>query len=291
MKVQRRLFDAHSHIGAMGSFPYYNGPAVNPTVIEYADAAAMLKHMDTVGVERAMIIPNYGIPDSTLSFKFNPLVVDACEHNDRFYGAIWVSPMPKDRPLNQEAIKHAGAKGIKALKITCLLGGTYKVADWDEETRAVWDELVDACEANNLIFKLHTSPGGTSDISNVLTFIREYGKRIRIYVVHMGGGVSGNIKYVPVFFDLVKEGYKVYGDFTWSPGFGSRWMLTELQERGEAWDRIMFACDTPWSDFWSEYYRIEPQNISDELKDRLYYRNAAELYESCGSAALLKAKG
>jgi predicted TIM-barrel fold metal-dependent hydrolase len=287
MKVQRRVFDAHSHIGALGSYPYYGAKTpVNPTVIEYPDTASMIKHMDDHGVERAMIIPNYGIPDSTLSFKYNPLVIDSLEHNDRFVGAIWVSPVLKDRPLNQEAIKHAGDKGVKALKATCLLGGTYKIADWDADTKALWEELIDCCEANNLIFVLHTSPGGTSDISNLLTLIREYGKRIRIYVVHMGGGVSGNIKYVPVFFDLVKEGYKVYGDFTWSPGFGSRWMITELQERGEAWDRIMFAADTPWSDFWSEYYRIEYMNVSEELKDRLYYVNATELYESCGRSAM-----
>jgi predicted TIM-barrel fold metal-dependent hydrolase len=286
MKVQRRLFDAHSHIGELGPFPYYGLPTpVNPTVIEYKDTAAMIKHMDDHGVERQMVIPNYGIPDSSQPFRFNPLVVDSTEHEDRFVGALWVSPLLKDQERNRESLKHVGDKGIKALKSTCLLGGTYKVDDWDAETRANWDELIDACEANNLIFHLHTSPGGTSDISNMLTFIREYGKRIRIYVVHMGGGVSGNIKYVPVFFDLVREGYKVYGDFTWSPGFGSRWMLDELQKRGEAWDRIMFASDTPWSDFWSEYYRIENANISEELKDRLFYQNAADLYESCGRSA------
>jgi len=286
MKVQRRVFDAHSHIGELGPYPYYGLPTpVNPTVIEYKDTAAMIKHMDDHGVERQMVIANYGIPDSSQPFTLNPLVLDSTEHDDRFVGALWVSPLLKDQERNRESLQHVGDKGIKALKATCLLGGTYKVDDWDAETRANWDELVDACEANNLIFHLHTSPGGTSDISNMLTFIREYGKRIRIYVVHMGGGVSGNIKYVPVFFDLVREGYKVYGDFTWSPGFGSRWMLDELQKRGEAWDRILFASDTPWSDFWSEYYRIENADISEELKDRLFYQNAADLYESCGRSA------
>ena len=283
MKVQRRVFDAHSHIGEMALYPYYGLPPVNPTVIEYKDAAAMIKHMDDHGIERQMVISNYGIPDSSQPFTLNPLVVDAVEHNDRLVGAIWVSPLLKDKERVREALQHAGDKGIKALKTTCLLGGTYKVEDWDAETRAHWDELVNACEKNNLVFHCHTSPGGTSDISNMVTFIREYGKRIKIYVVHMGGGVSGNIKIVPVFFDLVREGYKVYGDFTWSPGFGSRWMLHELQERGEALDRIMFASDTPWSDFWSEFYRFENADISEELKNRLFYQNATDLYDSCGT--------
>jgi predicted TIM-barrel fold metal-dependent hydrolase len=285
MKVNRKVFDAHSHIGALGAFPYYGlKTPVNPTVIEYATTGEMVKHMDDYGVERQMVIPNYGIPDSKISFKYNPLVVDSTEHQDRLVGAIWTSPKVSDLALNKEAIKHAGDKGIKALKITCLLGGTYKVSDWDADTRALWDELIDCAEENNLCFHMHSSPGGTSDISNLLTVIQEYGKRIKIYVVHMGGGVSGNIKYVPIFFDLVKQGYKVYGDFTWSPGFGSRWMLDELQKTGEAWDRIMFASDTPWSDFWSEYYRIENANISEELKNRIFYQNAVDLYDSCGLA-------
>jgi predicted TIM-barrel fold metal-dependent hydrolase len=59
-------------------------------------------------------------------------------------------------------------------------------------------------------------------------------------------------------------------------------MLSELQRTGEAWDRIMFASDTPWSDFWSEYYRIENADISEELKHRIFYQNAADLYDSCG---------
>ncbi len=282
MRVQRPVFDAHSHIGEMAPYPYYGLPPVNPTVIEYKDTAAILKHMDDHGVERQMVISNYGIPDSSQPFSLNPLVIDSVEHNDRLVGAIWVSPLLKDQERVREALQHAGDKGIKALKTTCLLGGTYTVTDWDAETKAHWDEIVDACEANNLVFHMHTSPGGTSDISNLLTFIREYGKRIKIYVVHMGGGVSGAIKYVPTFFDLVREGHKVYGDFSWSPGFGSRWMLHELQERGEAWDRMMFASDTPWSDFWSEYYRIENAEISEELKHRLFYQNAADLYDSSG---------
>lgn len=283
MKANRRVFDAHSHIGEMAPFRYYGLPEpVNPTLIEYKDAAAMIKHMDAHGVERQMVISNYGIPDSAQPFTLNPLVVDSCEHNDRLVGAIWVSPMLKDKERVEEALKHAGDKGIKALKVTCLLGGTYKVSDWDADTRAHWDQMVDVCEANNLVFHMHTSPAGGSDISNELEFIKEYGKRIKIYVVHFGGGVSGHIKYAPQFLGLVKEGYKIYGDFTWSVGFGPRWMLHMVQESGEAWDRFMFSSDTPWSDFWGEYYKIEGADISEELKNRIFYQNAVDLYENCG---------
>jgi len=279
MKVQRRVFDAHSHIGEMAAYPYYGFPTpLNPTVFDYPTAAAMIKHMDDHGVERQMVIANYGIPDSAQPFTLNPLVVDAVAHEDRLVGALWVSGMLKDVDRVKEALQHAGERGIRALKATCLLGGTYKVSEWDAETRALWDLSVDAAEKNDLVFHIHTSPAGGSDISNAMEFIREYGKRIKIYVVHLGGGTSGHIKWVPRFLDFVREGYKVYGDMTWTVGFGSRWMLHELQESGEGWDRILFASDTPWSDFWSEYYRIEGTDISEELKDRVFYKNAEELY-------------
>jgi predicted TIM-barrel fold metal-dependent hydrolase len=283
MKVNRKIFDAHSHIGTMIPYKYYGLPEpIQPTWFEFEDAKAVIKDMDAFGVERRMLISNYGIPDSTQPFTLQPLVQDACEHNDRFVGAIWCSPMFKDKPLVDEALKHAGDKGIKALKVTCLLGGSYKPSDWDADTRAHWDHMVDVCEQNNLVFHMHTSPGGSSDISNEIEFIKLYGKRIKIYVVHFGGGVSGHIKFGPQFIGLVKEGYKIWGDFTWSVGFGPRWMLHTLQETGECWDRFLFASDTPWSDFWGEYYKLEGCDVSEELKNRIFYQNAVDLYDSCG---------
>jgi len=292
MKVTRRVFDAHTHIGEMVSWNYYGLPKpVTPTgPWEFKDGPAVIKDMDEFGVERRMVISNYGIPDSSQPFTLNPLVVDSCEHDDRLVGAIWTSPMLKDKERNEEALKHAGEKGIKALKVTCLLGGTYKPADWDADTRAMWENMVKVAEDNNLVYHMHTSPAGGSDISNELEFIKEFGKRIKIYVVHFGGGVSGHIKYEPVFLDLVRDGYKVYGDFTWSVGFGPRWMLHDLQESGEAWDRFMFSSDTPWSDFWGEYYKIDGADISEELKDRIFFKNAEELYDHCGREALVGAK-
>ncbi|HEY8476513.1 MAG TPA: amidohydrolase family protein, partial [Chloroflexota bacterium] len=207
MKARRRVFDAHTHIGEMAAYRFYDLAApVKPTVIEYPNPQAMLKHMDDHGVERTLIIPNYGIPDSRQPFTLNPLVVDAINHDDRFVGALWVSGLTKDAENVREALQHAGDKGIKALKATCLLGGTYKPADWDPETRAQWESIVAAAERHDLVLHLHTSPGGGSDISNALAFVQEYGKRIKVHLVHMGGGVSGHIKLVPRFLDLVRQG-------------------------------------------------------------------------------------
>jgi hypothetical protein len=50
-KVKGRVVDAHSHIGEMDAWQFYNlKQPVKPTVYEFADAAAYLRHLDGVGV-------------------------------------------------------------------------------------------------------------------------------------------------------------------------------------------------------------------------------------------------
>jgi predicted TIM-barrel fold metal-dependent hydrolase len=101
---------------------------------------------------------------------------------------------------------------------------------------------------------------------------------VKIHIVHFGGGVSGHIKLVPRFLAWVEQGYKVYTDTTWAIGFGARWLLTEIEKSGVGADRVLFASDEPWSDFWGEYYKIAGADVSQELKDRVLYRNFEELY-------------
>ena len=87
--------------------------------------------------------------------------------------------------------------------------------------------------------------------------VEAYGKRCKIHLVHFGGGVSGHIKLVPKFLEWVKDGYKVYTDTSWAIGFGARWLLVEIEKQGIGGDRVLFGSDEPWSDFMSEYWKIE----------------------------------
>ena len=165
-----------------------------------------------------------------------------------------------------------------ALKTTCLLGGTFDPEQWDPESAELWNMILDAGAEHDMPLHIHTSPGGGSDIDNALGLIREYGKRNKIHVVHMGGGVSGHIKFVPRFFELIEDGYQVYTDSSWAVGFGSSWILKEIEERGIGADRFLFGSDIPWSDFASEYWKIEGADISEELKENIFWNNAEKLY-------------
>ena len=275
---RKKIFDNHSHIGPVSGFAYYGLPeAVKPT-IDYDKTEDYLKGMDTNGVDRALVMANYGYPDSAQPFTLNPLVGESVQSTDRLLGLIWVSSLPKDKERTTEALKLVGEKGLVGLKTTCLLGGTFDPSQWDEESRELWKMILDAAAENDMPLHIHTSPGGGSDIDNALALIKEYGKDIKIHVVHMGGGVSGHIKFVPRFFDLVEEGYQVYTDSSWAVGFGSSWLLREIEERGVGGDRFLFGSDIPWSDFASEYWKIEGADISEQLKEDIFWNNAEKLY-------------
>jgi len=206
-------------------------------------------------------------------------MLDAVTSSERLIGGLWVSFLPQNKQMTLDALSHAGESGVVALKTTFLLGGNPNPNDWDDETREIADACFDAAEEHDLVFHFHTSPGGASDLNNYIPLVEQYGKRIKIYLVHFGGGVSGHIRLVPRFLDWVEQGYRVYTDTTWTVGFGARWLLTEIEKRGVGHDRVLFASDEPWSDFWSEYYKIKGAPVGDELKDRILHRNAAELYE------------
>lgn len=276
---ERQVIDAHSHIGELPPWQFYDlKEPVKPTVYDFPDVASYKKQMDKQNVERALILPNYGVPIQEHPFGLNDVMLDAVKSSDRIVGGLWVSFLAQNKERTYEALRHAGEEGIKALKTTFLLGGTPDPSEWDEDVQEIADACFDAAEQHDLVFHFHTSPGGNSDITKFMPLIERYGKRVKIHLVHFGGGVSGHIRLVPHFLDWVEEGYRVYTDTTWSVGFGARWLLSDIERRGIGEDRVLFASDEPWGDFMSEYYKIEGAPVSKELKDRVFARNYEELY-------------
>jgi len=279
-RVTRRVIDAHSHIGELAAWKFYNLPTpVKPTVYDFAGPDDYLKHhLDLRGLERGLVLPNYGIPVQEQPFSLNDLVLDAVARDDRLSGGLWVSFLPGNRELTMRALERAGEARVVALKTTFLLGGNPNPETWDADTREVAEACFAAAEQHDLVFHFHTSAGGASDINNFIPMIEEFGKRVKIHIVHFGGGVSGHIKLVPQFLDWVEQGYKVYTDTTWAIGFGPRWLMTEIERRGVGADRVLFASDEPWSDFWGEYWKIAGADVGEELKERILHENFEALY-------------
>src|SRR5262252_10992850 len=126
--------DAHRHLGKMPAFPFYGGP------------------------------------DASISFGFNPLVLEAAAADDRIRCGLWVSPRPQDADLNTAALALAGGHGVVALKTSFLLGGR---AD-DPACQEQLDRIFTMAGEYGLVVHVHTSPGASSDIDQVGQLVDRY---------------------------------------------------------------------------------------------------------------------
>src|ERR1700730_8041734 len=110
-RAGRRVIDAHSHIGEMAAWKFYDlKEPVKPTVYEFPTVSDYVAHMDRYRVERALVIPNYGVPVREQPFSLNPLAIDAAQSNERLRRAPSASILPQNRERTLESLKHAGER-------------------------------------------------------------------------------------------------------------------------------------------------------------------------------------
>lgn len=265
------MHDAHRHLGVLPAYPFYGGPPVNPDVTARATIAELVADLDAEGTERALILPNYGVPDPDVAFGLNDLVVEAAQRDDRIRCGLWVSALERDRERTANALRLAGEPGVRALKLSFLLGGG--VDDPGVET------VFAAAREHDLVVHVHTSPGAASDIDQVGRLVDRYGDDVRVHLVHFGGGMSGHIKLIGTrFFDWVAAGKQVYTDLSWAIGFAPRWLVTEIDRRGLGHDRILFASDEPWGDHAGELARLQAAVSGRELADAVFGTTFEKLY-------------
>lgn len=271
-----RVFDAHRHLGVLPAFPFYGGPALHPDTTARATIAELISDLDAEGTDRALVIPNYGVPDPDIAFSFNELVVEAAQTDDRIRAALWVSPKPADADRTAKALALAGEPGVRALKLSFLLGG--RVTDPDCTPQL--DEIFRVAGEHDHVVHVHTSPGGSSDIDEVGQLVDSYGDTVAIHLVHFGGGMSGHIKLAGArFFDWIAAGKRVYTDLSWSIGFAPSWLVREIDQRGMGHDRILFASDQPWGDFAGELAKLRAATGDGELALRVFSGTFEALYE------------
>jgi predicted TIM-barrel fold metal-dependent hydrolase len=265
------LHDAHRHLGVLPAYPFYGGPPVQPDLGARATVDELLADLNAERTERALVLPNYGVPDADIAFSFNHLVVEAAQRDDRLRAALWVSAKDMDR--TEAALALAGEPGVKALKLSFLLGGSVT------ECLSGLDRIFAVAAEYDLVVHVHTSPGAASDIDQVGTLVDRYGDRVAIHLVHFGGGMSGHIKLAGGrFFNWVAAGKRVYTDLSWSIGFTPRWLVSEIERRGLGHDRVLFASDQPWGDFAGEYAKLSAVTGDGALWTHVFRENFDKLY-------------
>lgn len=254
--------DAHRHLGVLPAHPFYGGPPINPDTTARGTVAELLADLDAEGTERALVIPNYGVPEPALSFGLNELVLEAAQSDERVVAGLWTSPRAQDAALTHRALALAGERGVGALKTSFLLGGSAA----DPECTPQLDAIFGCAREHDLVVHVHTSPGAASDIDQVGQLVETYGDDVAIHLVHLGGGISGHMKLIGgLFFDWIAAGKRVYTDTSWAIGFAPRWLAQEVERRGLGHDRVLFASDVPWGDVEGELARLEAAFGDGEL--------------------------
>ena len=270
------VFDAHRHLGVLPEYPFYGGPPVGPDTTARATVKQLIADLDAEGTERALVMPNYGVPDPDVAFSFNEQVIEAAQSDDRIRAGLWVSPRPQDEHRTERALALAGEEGVRALKLSFLLGGHPA----DPACRPALDRIFAAAERLGLVVHVHTSPGAASDIDQVGNLVEWYADRVPVHLVHFGGGMSGHIKLAGSrFFDWITAGKRVYTDLSWAIGFAPYWLAREVERRGVGHARILFASDQPWGDFAGEHARMTAATGGGELTRLVFRDTFAALYD------------
>ena len=269
------VHDGHRHLGVLPAFPFYGGPAVHPDIRARGTVAELIADLDAERTERALVLPNYGVPDPDVAFSFNELCVEAAAADDRIVAGLWVSPKPQDAERTARALTLACEPGVRALKTSFLLGGRAS----DSACRPQLDLIFAAARRYGLVVHVHTSPGAASDVDEVGALVDTYADAVDLHLVHFGGGMSGHIKLIGSrFFDWISAGKRVYTDLSWAIGFASRWLAAEVERRGAGHDRILFASDEPWGDHAGEYARMRAAMGDGELANLIFRDNFTKLY-------------
>ena len=267
--------DAHRHIGRLPEFPFYGGPAIRADVTAKETVEDFFATLDEEGTERALVLPNYGVPIPEVAFDLNALALEAAQKDDRVSCGLWVSPKASDAARNTASLELAKEQGVKALKTSFLLGGHPTDPDCAEEL----DRIFTTAAALDLVVHVHTSPGAASDVDQVGTLVEKYGDDTKIHLVHLGGGMSGHMKLIGGrLFDWIEAGKKVYTDTSWTIGFAPVWLVQEIERRGIGQDRILFATDAPWGDFEGEHARLASVTKDPELAQAFFRGNFEALY-------------
>ncbi|MFY1671435.1 amidohydrolase family protein [Plantactinospora sp. WMMB334] len=263
--------DAHRHLGVLPAYPFYGGGPVQPATAARATVAQLMADLDAERTERALVLPNYGVPDPDVAFAFNELVVEAAQADDRIRCGLWVSSRADDVERTEAALALAGEPGVRALKLSFLLGGR---AD-----DAGLDRIFAVARRHGLVVHVHTSPGAASDIDQVGELVDRYADDVALHLVHFGGGMSGHIKLVGGrFFDWISAGKRVYTDLSWAIGFAPRWLAQEISRRGVGHDRVLFASDEPWGDHAGELAKLRAAAGDGELATAMFHGTFDKLY-------------
>ena len=294
--ITRPVFDAHFHIGTWGTWEFFGEPVTplgpaDPDAYapgsEHHGAAECARYMADNGIQRGVVVCNFLAPEPRYSLiDLNKVELDAARSVDGLYAGVFVSPLPAEWKYVQEALEWVNEPGVKALKMTSTHWAPVSVdpATWDADVRRNMETILQVARRRNLPIQFHT--GHLNSMPDAFdAFLREYGTNHIVHLVHSGETVYPGFQFASLFPKWLEAGYDVYCDTSMCPLFVLSWLLRQVADSPEGRSRILFATDSPWSDFMPEYWKIESLRIPEEWKQAMLWDNAVRLYEGIAAVS------
>ncbi len=278
--AHRRIFDAHFHIGPYGkqSFERHSIRPISEA-LDHADGVACQEHLTKNDLWGGVIVPTY-LEDQRAAFRYNRLLIHAVSQHSALYGGLWVSPLPETEDLCTEALRLLPHPKIRALKLASNTWRPYGInpQSWTSRIRHNVERILAAARDHELVIHMHTGHADGADPHAFQAFMQHYGMAATYQFVHMGEAIAPMFAFVPRFVEWIERGCAVYTDTSLAPGFGPPWLLAELDRRNLGCSRVLFATDAPWGRFAAEYAKLHAMDVSDAVRDHLFWKNAAALY-------------
>jgi predicted TIM-barrel fold metal-dependent hydrolase len=284
----RKVIDAHLHIGTWGTQILFNrevtplGPSSEKNYIlgqEHHTYKDIINYFKKYGIEAGLVVCNYLAMNPKYSLiDLNFIVLEAIEKKENIYGGPFVSPIPSDEEYTLEALKLASNPKFKVIKMTAThwKDFTPDPNSWSSTVRRIMEKILTVAKDNNLILQFH-SGGLNSEPIYFDNFLKSYGKDFKVYLVHSGESCYPGMQFTTLFREWHDKGYNIYSDTSLVPGFVLQGIIRQIKPDEVKF--LLFATDSPWGSFLSEFYKVEDITTTDEIKDKILYYNAKELYK------------
>ncbi|MGN0597723.1 MAG: amidohydrolase family protein [Ruminiclostridium sp.] len=231
--------------------PYTNGTE--------ADTRAKLTEW---GIDYGVLLPIATKP--TQQENINNWAAEVNHGNIISFGSV--HPYAENAAEEVERIKALGLKGVK---IHPDYQGVYLFD-------SAWDKVFEKCGELNLPVIIHMgfdpiSPRERHAMPYDLAEAAKRFPKVKFIGAHMGGMFAW--ESVMKYLVGIKN---VWLDTAFTVGMIDEKLALEII-RAHGADRVLFASDLPWHPSYMEKELVERLPLSDEEKDRIFYKNAAEL--------------
>jgi uncharacterized protein len=168
MKIGYTIFDAHTHLGEAR----HSG--------RICTAEALLRKMDSYGIERSLVIPFPVVEDHRLQHDIIGRAVK--DYPDRFVGAACLSPFLPLAEFQCEVLRCRERYGFRALKLQPQYQGLNPI-------NSTSDFFFETAIKNNLVVVCHTGSGLPFSAPSLYMLAARKFPEVRIVLGHSGGGI------------------------------------------------------------------------------------------------------